>query len=202
MKLEYDQWLDLLAKDSKLRKDKIDVTWMSLINKRKDIQKDLFDLLYANRYLNFSYEDQFLHFQVDEDNVKPWNKRFYHSTDTYFFVKERVPQVLKQTSITRYTAEKIAKVIWGMRYCDDLLSKRNLLSDPKATKTTEELFKEKRHDIWIQLEIPFDENNNTNETKGESKKWSKYSTNRKNFLTDEQLDELYKKDDDEKYYQL
>jgi hypothetical protein len=64
------------------------------------------------------------------------------------------------------------------------------------------LFKEKRHDFWIQLEIPFDENNNTNVTKHESKKWSEYSTNRKNFLTDEQLDELYKKDDNEKYYQL
>jgi hypothetical protein len=130
-----------------LKEDKVDVAWKALVKRRKAVQEDLFNLLYNNRYLNFSHEDWNLHFKVDEDKVKAWNKRHYNRYDTYIFVKEKVPQVLKQTSITRYTAEKIALVLDGMKYCDQLLSTQSLAKNPIETKTTEELFNEKRHDI-------------------------------------------------------
>jgi hypothetical protein len=77
-----------------------------------------------------------------------------------------------------------------MVYCDDVLSKRELQSDPLATKTTEELLNWKRL-TWVQLEIPFDFDE-------EEKPWDKGQEDhtKRIFLSDDQMNDLYKNDDE------
>lgn len=180
MKLEYDQWLNMLATDDNLKEKWIDKFWKDLSTKRREVKEELFELLYANRHLDFSFEDKYLHFAVSEDNVKLWDKRFYKNIDTYIFVNQKVPQLLKQKNITRYTVQKIVSVLQGMVYCDDVLSKREVQSKPLETKTTEEIMRKRW--TWIQLEIPFEDDS------------------KKSCLSGEQLEDLYKEDRDEPWW--
>ena len=201
MKLEYEQWLDMLANDNKLKEDWVDKLWKDLTARRKQISKDIFDLFYANRYLNFAHEDRDLHFAVSEDKVKAWNKRHYRNNDTYVFVDRLVPQLFKQKNITRYTVEKIAWVLKGMLYCDDVLSRRAVQSRPLETKTTQEILNEKKRITWVQLEIPFGydepEDNNSDKVEGAVDE----DQNQWKILTDEQYKELYEEyDENEPWY--
>ncbi len=202
MKLEYDQWLDMLANDEKLKEDWVDKLWKDLTARRKQISKDIFDLFYANRYLNFAHEDRDLHFAVSEDKVKAWNKRHYRNNDTYVFVDRLVPQLFKQKNITRYTVEKIAWVLKGMLYCDDVLSRRAVQSRPLETKTTQEILNEKKRITWVQLEIPFDydepEENTITDKVEES---AEDDSSKGKWPTEEELEELYKYDPNEPWHQ-
>ncbi len=202
MKLEYDQWLDMLANDEKLKEDWVDKLWKDLTARRKQISKDIFELFYANRYLNFSHEDRDLHFAVSEDKVKAWNKRHYRSPDTYIFVDRKVPELFKQKNITRYTVEKIASVLKGMIYAQDVLSRRVVQSKPLETKTTREIMNERKRITWVQLEIPFDfdepEDNTITDKVEES---AENDSSKGKWPTEEELEELYKYDPNEPWHQ-
>ena len=202
MKLEYDQWLDMLANDEKLKEDWVDKLWKDLTARRKEIREDIFELFYANRYLNFSHEDRDLHFAVSEDKVKAWNKRHYRSPDTYIFVDRKVPELFKQKNITRYTVEKIASVLKGMIYAQDVLSRRVVQSKPLETKTTREIMNERKPITWVQLEIPFDydepEENTITDKVEES---AEDDSSKGKWPTEEELEELYKYDPNEPWHQ-
>jgi len=201
MKLEYEQWLDMLANDNKLKEDWIDKLWKELTARRKEIRKDIFELFYANRYLNFSHEDRDLHFAVSEDKVKAWNKRHYRSPDTYIFVDRKVPELLKQKNITRYTVEKIASVLKWMIYAQDVLSKRVVQSKPLETKTTREIMNERKPITWVQLEIPFDYDEPEDNNSDKVEEAVDEDQNQWKILTDEQYKELYDKyDENEPWY--
>ena len=105
MKLELEQREDMLANDEKLKADWVDKLWKEFTRRRNSIKKEIFDLLYSSRHLNFSHHDKYLHYAVSEDKVKPWNKLYYDSTATYLLIFHKVPELLKQRNITRYTAE-------------------------------------------------------------------------------------------------
>ena len=190
MKLELEQREDMLANDEKLKTDWVDKLWKEFTRRRNSIKKEIFDLLYSSRHFNFSHHDKYLHYAVSEDKVKPWNKLYYDSTSTYLLIFHKIPELLKQRNITRYTADKISKILQWMVYCDDILSKREIQSNPLATKTTEELLNWKRL-TWVQLEIPFDFDE-------EEKPWDKVQEDqtKRNFLSDEQMNDLYKNDDE------
>ena len=201
MKLEYDQRLDMLANDEKLKEDWVDKLWKELTARRKEIRKDIFDLFYANRYLNFSHEDRDLHFAVSEDKVKARNKRHYRSPDTYIFVDRIVPELFKQKNITRYTVEKIASVLKGMIYAQDVLSRRVVQSKPLETKTTREIMNERKPITWVQLEIPFDYDEPEDNGANKLEEAIEESQNQWKILTDEQYKELYDKyDENEPWY--
>ena len=201
MKLEYEQWLDMLANDNKLKEDWVDKLWKDLTARRKQISKDIFDLFYANRYLNFAHEDRDLHFAVSEDKVKAWNKRHYRNNDTYIFVDRKVPELLKQKNITRYTVEKIASVLKWMIYADDVLSKRVVQSKPLETKTTREIMNERKPITWVQLEIPFDYDEPEDNEADKVEEAIEENQNQWKILTDEQYKELYDKyDGNEPWY--
>ena len=201
MKLDYDQWLDMLACDKKLQEEWVDKLWRDLTSRRKEVRKDLFELFYANRYLDFSYEDRNLHFAVSEDNVKAWNKRHYRSPDTYIFVNQKVPQLLKQRNITRYTVEKIASVLKGMSYCDDVISWRIVQSRPLDVKSTQEIMNHKKRITWVQLEIPFDYEEEKEDSIRNEEELNEETSGSWSVLTDEQLEDLYKYDKNEPRHQ-
>ena len=83
-----------------------------------------------------------------------------------------------------------------MIYCDDVLSRRVVQSKPLETKTTQEIMNEKKHITWVQLEIPFDFDEP--EEKEDNSDKSKWKTKEQ---LEEELEELYKYDPDEPWYQ-